>query len=217
MTMTSGAREETRRIATGFVALAIFSAIALVIGIWAWNRSTGPVTVGRSAYGRGEWRDAAKLARDRLKNFPDDRDALRLLARSLGRLNDDVAAGIYWRLGVEGAEAEDYFLLASTLMRQGEEGRAMVFFERAQSVDPNHAETLNALTRLYEAKSYPTAAAEVARRLAKQPGWEARGNWALGTLLMRRHDGTDAADSLREILRRDPSGEKIGAKPAQVR
>jgi tetratricopeptide (TPR) repeat protein len=214
MPSTSRAGGDARRVAAGFMVLAVLSA---AVGIWAWNRPVSPVTLARSAYARGEWKEAAKLARDHLKGAPDDRDALRLLARSMGRTQEAGAAAIYWRLGGEGAEPEDYFLLASTLLRQREEGQAMVFLERARSADPDHAETLDALVKLYTAKAYPTAAAEAAQRLSKLPGWEARGSWALGPMLIRRHDGPGASEAFREVLRRDPTGELVGAEPAKVR
>lgn len=192
--------------------------LSLAVGVWTWVGPTRLVPRGRSAYERGDWAGAARIARERLKTAPDDREALRLLARASSRLQrDEATQKIYWRLGSEGAGAEDFFLLASAMLRQSQDGRAMVLLERAREMDPDHAETLHALAGLYTDKAFPTAATAVARRLASRPGWEARGHWALGSLLLRRHDAAGAAASFREALGRDPLALGIGSSPEAVR
>ena len=201
------------RLAAG---LAVVGALlALAVGAWAWSRPGDPLHGGRSAYERGDWQAAARIARERLKGDPQDRDALRLLARASARLKkDESAQAIYWRLGTEGAEADDYFLLASTLLRKGDDRGAMVLLERAEAADPFNPETLHALTGLYAASGFPVSSAAVARRLALRPGWEVSGHRALGPLLLRRHDAAGAAASFREVLRREGPG---GASTASVR
>ncbi len=195
----------------------LFMLAGVLFWVWRGARPGDTLALGHSAYVRGDWQAASRIAREQLKAAPNDRDALRLLARSAARLNDKSAQALYRRLGSEGAEAEDYFVLGSALRHEGQEGPGMVAFERAKAKDPDHAETLNALTELYSSKTFYASAAVVARRLATRPGWEARGNWALGRLQIREHDAAGAASSLRAVLALDPKCETIEASPATVR
>src|SRR5437763_1260581 len=94
----------------------------VVAGLWwAWPRLfPDPLAQAKAAYDHHDWRGAATLARQFLKEWPGDPDALRLLARSSVRLgHDDSAQAIYGRLGHDAMRAEDFFLLASGLVRQG--------------------------------------------------------------------------------------------------
>ncbi len=52
----------------------------------------GLVEQGLAAYARGDWNAAATLAKTRLKTVPDDKEAVRLLARSSVRQNHDQIA-----------------------------------------------------------------------------------------------------------------------------
>jgi Doubled CXXCH motif (Paired_CXXCH_1) len=61
---------KTARRAIGVFVTIMLSAMAA--GSWAWFR-IGPVERGRSSYERGDWREAANKARERLKAVPDDR------------------------------------------------------------------------------------------------------------------------------------------------
>src|SRR5215470_7708428 len=77
---------------------------APALGRWAWwsrgQLHPDGLARGRAAYERGDWKQAASLARERLKVAGDDPDGLRLLARASARLGrDDSAAWLYQRLG----------------------------------------------------------------------------------------------------------------------
>ncbi len=102
----------------GFVVgLIVLSCLAAV---WTWDwRKPDQHSLIREAYARQDWASAASSARRILRESPNDREALRLLARSNSRLGRDaVAQELYNRLGEDVMQAEDYFLLGAGLWRQ---------------------------------------------------------------------------------------------------
>src|SRR5689334_10991905 len=90
------------------VLVAVLAAAGIGVAGIVWLRST-PLERGRAAYREGRWRDALNLANERLKADSNDREALRLSARSSARLQRDQATvAMYVRLGSENAQAEDF-------------------------------------------------------------------------------------------------------------
>src|SRR5262249_54157204 len=89
--------------------------LALACGTlwWGWSRLTPSLVArGVTAYQRGHWREASRLAQERLETAPNDTKALRLLARSTARLGRFARSQeFYDRLNVHELEAEDYSLL----------------------------------------------------------------------------------------------------------
>jgi tetratricopeptide (TPR) repeat protein len=185
-------------------------------GTWQW--SARPLERGRSAYRAGRWRDALYWANLRLKQNGDDREASRLLARASARLERDRATtALYIRLGSEGAEAEDFFLLGETLFRQRQDADGEKMWWKALSVDPAHAETLSELTRLLERTDRLAEAADLAGRLAALPGWEAQGAARLGLIRDEQSDPASAAEALRRALQLDPMVHDRGLSSAALR
>ena len=91
------------------------------------------VARGRQAYDRGDWEEADRLARQRLKAAANDPEGLRLLARAsiqLGR--DDLAMSLYQRLGESAMQAEDRYLLGLVLSRSGKLRSAVTVWEAAR-------------------------------------------------------------------------------------
>jgi len=207
-----------RALAAGVSLLMAIMAIALLgvarTPLW----SVSPLPRARVAYARGDWHTASTLALERLAQDAHDQNALRLLARSSARLGRDGAAqDLYLRLGAQGAQAEDYYLLSTTLVRQHRDDQAMRMLERAQRADPNHPETLQALVELYSKNDFRLTATGVARRLVSQPGWEARGYWALGRLFQDNYDPVGASAAFAQVLRYDSSARTITTSPSAVR
>ena len=87
----------------------------------------------RREYDRGRWNEAAIWAGKVLKDKPDDREALRLLARSLSRQGRiDLAAVIYGRLGQNEMKGDDYLFLANGLLGENRQAEARaVLVQRA--------------------------------------------------------------------------------------
>lgn len=79
------------------VALALIAAGVGLYAMWPTARSQAVVKAA-AAYERGDWTGAYAAARERLKDEPNDLEAMRLLARSAARLGrDESALGIYRR------------------------------------------------------------------------------------------------------------------------
>jgi tetratricopeptide (TPR) repeat protein len=168
---------------------------------WVWRS----VSAGVAAYGRGEWAVASSLAERRLAVARDDRDALRLWARASARSGrHSQARAIYSRLDPKTLAAEDHYLLGMGWNRSGQYGNAMSAWRSALGADPDHVEALEAMAQLGMLKAHTIEGALAAERLARQPGFEVRGNLLLGMLRAADSDSAAAALALEEALRRDP-------------
>ncbi len=186
-------------------------------GLWWWaGRDVGPVAAGLSAYDRQDWDRAILLARRRLKEAPDDQEALRLAARTTARQDRDQAAiSTYSRLELKQMTAEDYFLLGRALSRTGQDDLALKSLEVARDADPDRPEMLDELAQVYYRKDRPVAAEELASRLVREPGREARAQLMLGTFRAARHDPAGAARALQRAFELDPDGKAAAPQPAR--
>jgi tetratricopeptide (TPR) repeat protein len=181
-------------------------------------RPGNPLARGLAAYKRGEWREALEQARRSLQARPSDPIALRLCARSWARMGRVPAAeAFYLRLDIRSLEAEDLFLLGSAFLRRGEVSAAQALLGKARETDPDHPETLDALTRLWSETGEMLDAVETAQRLRRQPGWEVRGAVRLGGFRHELLDSKGAAEVLTEALSRDPELQQTGRAPEEIR
>ena len=168
------------------------------------------------------------MARDRLRAAPADAAALRLLARASARLGRDGSArNLYGRLGAAGWESEDHLLLGHVIDRAGDLNLAVKTWNLALSAAPEDPEVLDALIAGYRRTGLVEAASELAARLAKIPGWSARGEFLLGELKAEMNDPEAAATAYRRaLLARDdhaapfldaaPTAAEIGKRLARV-
>jgi tetratricopeptide (TPR) repeat protein len=128
---------------------------------------------------------------------------LRLLARATARLGRDVAANaLFARLGPPALQAEDLYLLGLGLDRAGQKESAGRVWEKGLTLRPDHAETIEQLVIRDTAQSRLAEAAQLAARLARQPGWELRGELDLGNLRAEMSDPVGAAAVLQRALER---------------
>lgn len=211
-----------RQVKRNRAAIGIMLAMVVVLAVGAgirWGRARffpGLVEQARSAYSRGDWQATSTLAGRRLKDAPDDAEALRLAARSAARQDrDQTAAAIYTRRDVGTLTPEDYFLLGRALSRTGRGDAALEAFESALKGDPDNPETLDFLCRLYYQKDRYYAAESVALKLAKHPGWEAKGQLMLALARAELEDPAGVAHALDRWLELDPKG--LSAAPDPVR
>jgi tetratricopeptide (TPR) repeat protein len=185
--------------------IALGALAALGLG-WIWlgrGRHSLPSADAASAYAQGDFPRAAELARASLKNSPSDKESLRVLARSTARMGRHVAANaLFARLGEHALQAEDRFLLGVGLRRAGQVDDARRVWEGALHQDPIHAETIEQLVDLYIPRNLVAEAAELAEQLARQPGWELKGELRLATLRAEMSDPAGAAALLRQALKR---------------
>jgi tetratricopeptide (TPR) repeat protein len=197
------------------VALAGLGAAAARFGPAAVERPLGglfrPAPTGlaaaQAAYARGEWGRAAELARPLLKTMGDDPEALRVYARASARLKRDAIAGAIYngRLGAARMQAEDHFLVGLAFERLGQREAALQVFEKAAQNGQDSAELLYHLVWLSAGLQRLDQAADAARRLARQPGWEGRGQLLFGEIQALLDDPSGAAGALAEGLKLDPS------------
>ena len=180
--------------------------LAMSAGSWTWLRPIGPIERGRSAYERGDWREATLRARERLKAVPADRDATTLLARAMARLGrTEAAQKLYKQLDFHLLQPEDYFLVGRGLIADGQVENGRIGLERALELNPAHPETLQELLRLDRRSDRLVAAGKTAEKLAKCSGWEVRGLVRLGMVRREQGDPQAAALAFGSALARDPT------------
>ncbi len=190
--------------------VAVVVAVA-VAGRVAWRSGASRGVVGSGsladlAYARGDWAAAERAARADLKRRPDDREALRVLARSSTRLGrDDTALSLYSRrIGERAMEAEDHTLLGLIQARRGRPDAADRAWRKAMEADPIPPPILEELARLLIRYHRREDAARAADRLARVSGWQARGGMILGTVRAGLGDVEGAAQAFGHALDRDP-------------
>lgn len=151
-----------------------------------------------------------------MKTVPDDKQALRLLARSSIRQNrDNLARKLYGQLGgVEAMEAEDYYLFGTFTSRLGDHDAARECWENSLHADPSHAGSLQELAHLHLSEGRYSDATELVSRLAKRPGWEARADLILGQIKLAQDDPAGAAVCLRRALMLDPTAREDTEPPS---
>ena len=183
---------------------------ATALGGWAWwswgRQPADALARGWRAYRRGEWDEAARQARQRLKSAAQDPEGLRLLARaSLRQGRDALGMSLYQRLGDDGLQDEDRYLLGLALSREGKVRSAVSVWEAARDDSPVRAETLFQLTRGYYALDRLDEAVRSGDLLAKFPGWRAQAEALLGmTDLALNNPGGAAAHWLGALSHTEP-------------
>lgn len=189
------------------VLILIFLAAGLVGTRAIWRQhAADPLAPAEDAYRRGDWTAADRLAADRLRIAPDDRRAIRLRARAAARTNNDnTARSLYARLGGASAmEPEDFWLFGRIIDRLGNRDVARDCWIEGLRLSPSNPDLLReiALDRLETGK--PIQAANFARKLAAQPGWQAAGHIVLGQALAADDDPRGAAECWALALSNDP-------------
>ncbi len=209
-----------RSVRYGALALGLAAIVLIVMATLKrqQSRHRDPIGSGLASYARGDWSTALVEARKQLVQAPEDREALRLLARASARLERDSEAELlYTRLGVRGAEAEDFFLLGSALIRRGKESPGLRMLERAQNASPHDEEVLEALGEAYHRLEYPIASVKLLRKLTSIEGMKVKNRWLLGLQLLELDQPLSAASCLNDVVIHDPTGNAVGESPARIR
>ncbi len=168
-----------------------------------------PLTLARRAYDRGEWQQAVNALRGEVKTDSGqtpDPEVMRIYARALARLDRDSAASAIYegRLASAELEPEDAFLKGLVMTRTGRPEAAVELWAGFVKKGVDHSEMLDHFSRLSALSQRMDPALEAARRLSRQPGWEARGLFVLGQIGELIDDPPGVVDSLDQALRRDP-------------
>jgi tetratricopeptide (TPR) repeat protein len=204
-------------------ALAVATAVGVLLAALGvrrhWARpSDSPIERGLSAYARGEWEQAARLAREQLRSASEDPAALRLLARSSIRLGrNPLGLAIFNRLGARAMLPEDLYLLGIALTGNGNAKGALEVWEKARDADPTHTETLLALTRAYVTADQLIAASKTGQLLAARPGEEAHAEVLLGAIQLELKDPAGAIGFWQRALEREAKGQGASSGPSVPR
>lgn len=199
------------------VGLIVLGAVALFLAVRRGADVGGALARGQAAYARRDWEGASVLARESLRGEPANAHALRLLARSSARLErDGVARNLYARLGAAGWEPEDHLLLGHVIDRAGDLNLAVKTWTLALSSAPEDPEVLDALASGYRRTGLLEAAEQFAERLARRPGWLARGAFLVGELQAEMNDPEAAVSAYRRSLsaRHDSAATTRGEAPS---
>ncbi len=113
-----------------------------------------------------------------------------------------MANALFARLGSLELEPEDLYLLGLGLYHSAQSDKAERVWQRALAKNPEHAETLEQLARLFAGRNRLAEAALLAERLSRHPGWELRGELTLGSLRSELNDPAGSATVLRRALER---------------
>jgi tetratricopeptide (TPR) repeat protein len=186
----------------------VLGAAAGAVAIWAGTRPD-PLARARQAYDRGEWQRAAEALRGGVKADAvktADRDVVRLYARTMVRLGRDSAAGALYGGPLASAELEpeDAFLKGLSMTRTGRPTDAFDLWARHVQAGVNHPEMLDHYARLSGRFQRMDPALDAARRLCRQPGWEARGLFLLGQLDDLIDDPPGVVEALASAFRLEP-------------
>jgi tetratricopeptide (TPR) repeat protein len=219
-----GSGREKRRHRTALIAAVLTALVAVTaggVGLWSARSRANidPTARAASAYGEGNWTAAAKLARQTLTVRKDDPAALRLLARASARLGrDDIAMAIYQRrLDDKSLEVEDRLLRGMMLQRHGQPDAAARDWKQVLETSEVSPQTLEELGRFFMMADKHDNAMQVAGRLVKVPGWEARGSMMLGTIRVDVNNAAGAALSFRRALEIDPNELARAHQPNKLR
>lgn len=189
----------------------VATACAAGVGYWVYVAPTDLLKEARAAYAQGDWDQAARKARARLKMENGDRDALRLLARaSIRQGKEATALGIYDRLGEAAMEADDFYLLGSEQSRRGNLEMANQAWKLALTREPTHAETLAATAKALAGRDQYIPAVLAIQQLLTNPDWEARANLLLGEMYALMNAPAQVVVALERGL--DEAGHSIDPK-----
>jgi len=185
------------------IATCILIVASTAAGAFWWRQRIpdSPFERGLVAYQREDWPAAEKAAREHLKTKRDDTRALLLLARSLYKqTRDDSASAIFDRIEMNALGTEDLLLRGQAFVRSGQPEYAILTWRRGLGTNPNDADTLLELERVFSRMDLLHQAARAATSLSKQAGWKSHANLLLGRIRAEQGDTEQAALAFRRAL-----------------
>jgi tetratricopeptide (TPR) repeat protein len=184
-----------------------------------WQRVfRGTVARASVAYAQGDWPSAIRLGREALREWPDDPEAMRIVARSSARLGRaDAAIDSYQKLGEADLQPFDFLALGLSLGRAGKLDDAKKAWVMGLDAGPESAPLLEELGWFLFGKHQYEDAIQLAGSLDRLPGCEARASMLLGNLRATLNDVPGSADSFRRALSLDPGRIDQSSDPAGLR
>ena len=188
------------------VALAALASAVLGLG-WigtSWRGQPGPLALGTRAYAGRDFRRAADAARERLKRAPDDKDgdSVCWLAQRLGwaATSPRMRYSLGWENRLYRPRICSCWGVDSATRARRNRPRAI--WEKGLVMEPDHPEMIEQLMIRDAAQNGLAEAAQLAERLAVQPGWELRGELELGTFRSEMSDPAGAVAVLGRAFER---------------
>ncbi|QEH35287.1 cellulose synthase subunit BcsC [Aquisphaera giovannonii] len=183
------------------------ASLALLAGLlaftaWVATRSQA-LEAARGAYVRGDLVDALRLALDHLDRRPWSREAARLAALSLSRLDFAEAAEPYYRRIGE-LDLEDRQTRAYGLVRGNRRADAIEAYEQILERWPNNVTALRRLAAVQISVNNTPQLLALADRLVKVPGGEAMGQTLRGAVAHMEGDREIAVAAFDRVLAIDP-------------
>jgi len=192
---------------------AVCLALAVVLMV-TWYEQDRPLREVETALKRGQNSDALKLISKYLQDKPQDARGLSLKARVLVEIGQNTEAiRLFRRVGA--ADASDLHAWAKAHLMRQEWSDAQPILQRILDLNSNDADALHELTACLSYLGRPTQAIEMAHRMAKIKGQEARALLQLGTLHENLGNKKSAVEAWGKLLEYAPTAEGLQVPAAE--
>jgi tetratricopeptide (TPR) repeat protein len=180
------------------------SAVLVLVALTGWNFTrSNALSEAEQAESRSDFPKALRLSLDHLRRRPWSRDAARLAARCLSRLDrPDEAEPYYRRSGP--VDAADANIRAYAIERANLREPAIAAYRDILTRWPNDVSALSRLTTVYVAESRWPEALEMANRLASQPEAALTGHVLLAAIHHHANSPESAIAVSKIVLQLDP-------------
>ena len=210
----SGRRPRTARARLFWALLTVVVVSSSAVGLVIWYEQDRPLHEIESALKTRQTSLALQLAGRYLREHPDDARALVIKARILveaGQLSE--ALRLFHRVGA--ADAVDLHAWAKAHLLRQEWSDALPVLERLLQLSPNDPDALHEITACRSFLGKYRQAFESAKRLAVQPGHEARAWLQIGTLQENLGNKRSAVEAWAKVLEYEPLAENLQVSAAE--
>ncbi|QDV34354.1 tetratricopeptide repeat protein [Tautonia plasticadhaerens] len=169
-----------------------------------------------SAYAEHRYADAHRSAIVHLRRWPDDRQALLVAARSLGRMGAADRAGPLFEKAGGPYTIEDLHARADGLVAAGRRAEAASAYRGLLDREPDDVLALRRLAALEIAADRVREASRLADRLAAIPKGAVIGHTLRGVIAYNGGTFEEAASAFSRVLELDPDLEQMPLDPPQM-
>jgi len=175
-----------------------------LLGLTGWNVTrSDALSEARAAYERGAMARCLGRALDHLDRRPWSREAHKLAALSLSRLDyAEEAEDHYAKAGP--LSNEERHTRALGIVRANKREEAIAAYRDILEENPDDPLALSRLAAVYLSRMQIEEGVELAERLTRIPGWEVHGWTMAGTFYHRLKEPERAVAAFDQVLRLDP-------------
>lgn len=179
--------------------------VAVVCGLTAWNvMRSSALDEAEAAYARGDLAAALRRALDHLDRRPWSREATRLTALSLSRLDFPDEAEPYYRR-LPAPTLDELNTRALGLIQSNRRGAGVRALEAILRRWPDDRIALSRLAAMMIAQTKMDEALALAERLERAPGGAVPGATLIGTIRHGRDEHEESVAAFERVLARDPT------------